>query len=95
MVVTGAYDGLIRFWTSNPNAGIKQTNTPDLKLAGHKSNVNSICFDSDGTRMYSGDGSGLIKIWSSETADAQQQSVLHYECIKTVDALKVSHPHKI
>ena len=86
--MTGAYDGVIRFWDSIPNEGIIQTSSPIVKLAGHKSNINSICFDSDGSRLYSGDGSGIIKIWSNESIDGLKSS-LTYECIKTVDSLKV------
>ena len=88
IAVTGSYDGAIRFWDSRPNEGIIQTNSPVLKLVGHKSNINSLCFDTDGSRLYSGDGSGIIKIWSNESIDGQKHS-LNYECIKTVDALKV------
>lgn len=90
IAVTGSYDGAIRFWDSRPNEGIIQTNSPVLNLVGHKSNINSLCFDADGSRLYSGDGSGIIKIWSNESIDGQKQS-LNYECIKTVDALKVHY----
>lgn len=52
--------------------------------------MNTLCFNADGTRLYSGDGAGVIKIWSSESVDKDDdQRELRYECIKTVDSLKV------
>ena len=61
-----------------------QINTPDRKVDAHKSNINSLCFNNEGTRLFSGDGLGLVKIWNCEDGLV--------ECIKTVDSL---HGHPI
>ncbi len=90
MVITGAYDGMIRLWTLNTQSTLQNTSTPEKKLIGHKSNVNTLCFNLDGSRLYSADGLGFIKVWSSEKMDGNPSQDLSYECIKTIDALQVS-----
>jgi WD40 repeat protein len=34
------------------------------ELNGHKSFVNALCFDDEGSKLYSGDGIGKINVWS-------------------------------
>jgi WD40 repeat protein len=34
------------------------------EIESHKGYVNSVCFDSDGQKMYSADSIGIINIWN-------------------------------
>ncbi|XP_076835204.1 jouberin-like [Brachyhypopomus gauderio] len=64
LVVTGGYDGLLRVW----NLDIKDVNGQLLQeFEGHKTFVNALCFDSEGTRMFSADSAGLIIVWNTTT----------------------------
>ncbi|KAJ3261547.1 Jouberin [Boothiomyces macroporosus] len=83
-IATASYDGIIRIWEHSKKS------EPSKKLRGHTVNVNTIVFSQDGRRIYSGDGSGILKIWSSEKLDGKKDS-LNYECIKTIDTL-MGHP---
>jgi jouberin len=79
VIVTGSFDGSIRFWNVIDEMATNQANTPDKKIEAHKSNINTLCFNADGTRLFSGDGSGIVKIWDCEGQDM--------ECLKTIDSL--------
>ncbi|XP_054018590.1 jouberin [Dryobates pubescens] len=62
LVVTGCYDSVIRIW----NANVKEIHGQLLQeLDGHKSFVNTLCFDAEGLHMFSGDSSGLIIVWDT------------------------------
>ncbi|NWS44033.1 AHI1 protein, partial [Probosciger aterrimus] len=62
LVVTGCYDSVIRIW----NANVKEIHGQLLQeLDGHKSFINTLCFDAEGLHMFSGDGSGLIIVWDT------------------------------
>ncbi|XP_027028556.1 jouberin [Tachysurus fulvidraco] len=61
LVVTGGYDGLLRVW----NVDVKDVNGQLLQeFEGHKAFINALCFDSEGSRMFSADNTGLIIAWS-------------------------------
>ncbi|XP_053489336.1 jouberin isoform X2 [Ictalurus furcatus] len=63
LVVTGGYDGLLRVW----NLDIKDVNGQLLQeFEGHKTFINALCFDSEGSRMFSADNAGLIIAWSTK-----------------------------
>lgn len=57
-------------------------NTPNLIVSGHTSHVNTLCFDTEGTRMVSGDGIGVIKIWN---ISVETNSDICIECIGTIN----------
>lgn len=40
-----------------------------IELDGHSSFVNSICFDKEGTHLYSGDNTGTIYVWNVFVTD--------------------------
>ncbi|XP_018412431.1 PREDICTED: jouberin, partial [Nanorana parkeri] len=62
LVVTGCYDAVIRVW----NVKVKEINGQLLQeFEGHKSFINTLCFDVEGLHMYSGDSSGLIIVWNT------------------------------
>ncbi|KAM7060840.1 jouberin isoform 1-T2 [Acridotheres tristis] len=62
LVVTGCYDSVIRIW----NANVKEIHGQLLQeLDGHKSFINTLCFDAEGHHMFSGDSSGLIIVWDT------------------------------
>ncbi|XP_051503141.1 jouberin [Myxocyprinus asiaticus] len=63
LVVTGGYDGLLRVW----NVDVKDTNGQLLQeFEGHKTFINTLCFDTEGNRMFSADNSGLIIVWGTK-----------------------------
>uniref|UniRef100_UPI00398EEB01 jouberin isoform X2 n=1 Tax=Pristiophorus japonicus TaxID=55135 RepID=UPI00398EEB01 len=71
LVVTGGYDAIIRVWNINVN----EVNGQLLQeLDGHKSFINTLCFDAEGLRMFSGDSSGLIIIWSTFVNEGLQEN---------------------
>ncbi|KAL3869318.1 hypothetical protein ACJMK2_042012, partial [Sinanodonta woodiana] len=62
VVVSGGYDQVIRVWSvddSLPHPILRQ------EIEDHQGHVESICFDDDGTKMYSADSVGCIMIWNS------------------------------
>ncbi|CAH8643974.1 unnamed protein product [Schistosoma mattheei] len=70
LLATACYDRVIRLWS------IKHNETQLLQeLNGvHQSHINSLTFDTDGSRIYSGDALGLIVIWK-ETENQQRKQV--------------------
>ncbi|CAH2250341.1 jouberin isoform X1 [Pelobates cultripes] len=82
LVVTGCYDGVIRVW----NVKMKEVNGQLLQEFNvHKSFINTLCFDSEGIHMYTGDGSGLINIWSAGISrSSRQNSLEHWGILKEI-----------
>ncbi|XP_024121319.1 jouberin isoform X2 [Oryzias melastigma] len=76
LAVTGSFDCLVRVWrldVSDVNGELLQ------EFDGHSSFINSICFDSAGSRMFSADNGGLIMVWKTAMSeDRQQQSCSHW-----------------
>ncbi|KAM3932313.1 jouberin [Leptodactylus fuscus] len=71
LVVTGCYDAVIRVW----NVEVKEVNGQLLQeFDGHKSFINSLCFDAEGLHMFSGDSSGLIIMWNTSISRSSQQN---------------------
>uniref|UniRef100_A0A5K4FC79 SH3 domain-containing protein n=1 Tax=Schistosoma mansoni TaxID=6183 RepID=A0A5K4FC79_SCHMA len=70
LLATACYDRVVRLWS------IKHNETQLLQeLNGvHQSHINSLTFDTDGSRIYSGDALGLIVIWK-ETNNEQRKQV--------------------
>ncbi|KAM9005048.1 jouberin isoform X2 [Sarcophilus harrisii] len=72
LVVTGCYDSVIRVW----NGKVKEVHGQLLQeFDGHKSFINSLCFDTEGLHMYSGDSSGLIIVWNTLVRENEQHPV--------------------
>lgn len=73
LVITGGYDCIIRVWNINVN----EMNGQLLQeLDGHKSFINTLCFDTEGLRMFSGDSSGLIIVWSTIVNESSQENLV-------------------
>ncbi|XP_075059283.1 jouberin isoform X2 [Mixophyes fleayi] len=71
LAVTGCYDAIIRVW----NVKVKEINGQLIQeFDGHKSFINSLCFDADGLHMFSGDSSGLIIVWNTDISRSSQQN---------------------
>ncbi|NXJ67908.1 AHI1 protein, partial [Rostratula benghalensis] len=79
LVVTGCYDSVIRIW----NANVKEIHGQLLReLDGHKSFINTLCFDAEGLHMFSGDSSGQIIVWDTPVKGSSQH--LHWRVNKEI-----------
>jgi len=94
IIVTGAYDCKIRIWLLDEHEGtcglIKEIG---VEASGHEARVNSICFDDEGIRMYSADGSGIIKVWSSRLSgdsDDRRFAGESFSIIRTIEDDEIS-----
>ncbi|XP_072221649.1 jouberin isoform X2 [Leuresthes tenuis] len=78
LVVTGSYDCILRVWrldVGDVNGQLLQ------EFEGHSSFINTVCFDSEGTRMFSADNTGLIIVWKTLVHDGRQrQQPCHHWC---------------
>ena len=85
VMVTGSFDGKIRFWQHHLQA--KSINSQAfLTVEAHSSPVNAIQFSTDYQKMFSGSGSGTIKVWKQELSDAG----INYTLIRAIETLKGS-----
>ncbi|KAF4796289.1 Jouberin [Turdus rufiventris] len=81
LVVTGCYDSVIRIW----NANVKEIHGQLLQeLDGHKSFINTLCFDAQGYHMFSGDSSGLIIVWDTPVKESSPQLFHHWKINKEI-----------
>ncbi|NWT12026.1 AHI1 protein, partial [Vireo altiloquus] len=81
LVVTGCYDSVIRIW----NANVKEIHGQLLQeLDGHKSFINTLCFDAEGHHMFSGDSSGLIIVWDTPVKRSSQHFFQHWKVNKEI-----------
>ncbi|XP_059838469.1 jouberin isoform X2 [Hypanus sabinus] len=80
LVVTGGYDCIIRVWNINVN----EINGQLLQeLDGHKSFINTLCFDAEGLRMFSGDSSGMVIVWSTSVNEGSPENPVQQWSIDT------------
>ncbi|XP_064412135.1 jouberin isoform X2 [Latimeria chalumnae] len=69
LVVTGCYDCVIRVWSIRE----REIHGHLLQeLDGHTSFINTLCFDAEGLRMFSGDSLGQIIIWNTFINEGSQ-----------------------
>ncbi|XP_013927708.1 PREDICTED: jouberin [Thamnophis sirtalis] len=82
LVVTGCYDSVIRVW----NAKVKEIHGQLLQeFDGHKSFINTLCFNAEGFHMFSGDGTGLIIIWNTFVKENSQAPIQHWGIDKEIN----------
>ncbi|XP_034274751.1 jouberin [Pantherophis guttatus] len=82
LVVTGCYDSVIRVW----NAKVKEIHGQLLQeFDGHKSFINTLCFNAEGFHMFSGDGTGLIIIWNTFVKENSQSPIQHWGIDKEIN----------
>uniref|UniRef100_A0A3Q3EKN5 Abelson helper integration site 1 n=1 Tax=Labrus bergylta TaxID=56723 RepID=A0A3Q3EKN5_9LABR len=70
LVVTGGFDSLVRVWrldVDDVNGQLLQ------EFEGHNSFINTVCFDSEGRRMFSADNTGKIIVWKTSVNDSKQR----------------------
>ncbi|TKS86965.1 Jouberin Abelson helper integration site 1 protein -like protein [Collichthys lucidus] len=79
LVVSGGYDSLLRVWrldVDDVNGQLLQ------EFEGHNSFINTVCFDSEGRRMFSADNTGLIIAWRTSVNDSKHRQPCHRWCIE-------------
>ncbi|KAM4724374.1 jouberin isoform 2-T2 [Anableps anableps] len=70
LVVTGSYDCLIRVWRLD----VEDVNGQMLQeFEAHSSFINTVCFDSEGRRMFSADNTGIIIVWKTSVNPSKQR----------------------
>ncbi|XP_021396327.2 jouberin isoform X2 [Lonchura striata] len=81
LVVTGCYDSVIRIWDAN----VREIHGQLLQeLDGHKSFINTLCFDAEGHHMFSGDSSGLIIVWDTPVKGSSPHLFQHWKVNKEI-----------
>nr|XP_033794790.1 jouberin isoform X2 [Geotrypetes seraphini] len=79
LVVTGCYDSVIRVW----NVKVKELHGQLLQeFDGHRSFINTLCFDAEGFHMFSGDSTGLLIIWNTFVNKSSQHHPVQHWSIK-------------
>uniref|UniRef100_A0A673K0A5 Jouberin n=1 Tax=Sinocyclocheilus rhinocerous TaxID=307959 RepID=A0A673K0A5_9TELE len=72
LVVTGGYDGVLRVW----NVHVQDVNGQLLQeFDGHKTFINTLCFDPEGSKMFSADNSGLIIVWGTKVMPGSRRGL--------------------
>ncbi|KAJ3377505.1 Jouberin [Lobulomyces angularis] len=92
ILVTGSFDGEIRIWGYDPYGKYPEKimdEKPLNILTGHKGGVNTLCFDNEGNKLFSGDTLGVIRIWSPQAGNSTAydntfEFVADFKCIKTI-----------
>jgi jouberin len=84
VIATGSYDKKVRIWNRTKGTIITE-------LEGHMGRVNNLCFTPDGTKLFSGDSTGLIKMWSCRlTKDSTENDIRDsFTLLKTIDVTEV------
>lgn len=76
IICTSGYDKVIRVWTINIKKRANQKYGQLLQeLFGHSGYINSTCFSSDGTILYSADSVGNILSWNANSTQGGKQSL--------------------
>ncbi|XP_053447619.1 jouberin isoform X3 [Nycticebus coucang] len=82
LVVTGCYDSMIRIWKVDMR---EDSAILVRQFDVHKSFINSLCFDTEGHHMYSGDCTGVITVWNTYVkVNDLQHSVRHWSINKEI-----------
>ncbi|XP_030665577.1 jouberin isoform X1 [Nomascus leucogenys] len=82
LVVTGCYDSMIRIWKVEMR---EDSAILVRQFDVHKSFINSLCFDTEGHHMYSGDCTGVIVVWNTYVkVDDLEHSVHHWTINKEI-----------
>ncbi|KAI9005896.1 WD40-repeat-containing domain protein [Gaertneriomyces semiglobifer] len=78
LIATGCHDALVRLWPLKPFSQRQARGAVPLRiLSGHASGVHSVTFERDGHRLFTGDATGLIKVWRGGDAGK-------YTCISDI-----------
>ncbi|XP_050643881.1 jouberin isoform X8 [Macaca thibetana thibetana] len=82
LVVTGCYDSMIRIW----KVEMREDSAMLVRQFDvHKSFINSLCFDTEGHHMYSGDCTGVIVVWNTYVkVNDLEHSVRHWTINKEI-----------
>lgn len=84
IVATGAYDGIVRVWVLEDMRARDSKDLEVIELVGHTQTVNALAFDPSGTKFFSGDGNGIVKVWTG--------SLPRFACLFTISSFQVLLP---
>jgi WD40 repeat protein len=101
IIASGGSDNSIRIWKFYPSGTLRsdgrpqkpfmEESTPVNICVGHKAPVNSIVFDEEGKKFYSGDSRGIVRIWSANgNGNKNSGSEGNYDCVKVLPVSDVS-----
>lgn len=87
-MITGGFDHDLRCWKlakaqSDTKADAAAKVLPSGIISGHESFVNACAFNQSGSRFYSADGHGEIRIWECTASDDGAIRV-RFSCLTTV-----------
>ena len=99
IIASGGSDNNIRIWKYYPTGSVRsdgrpqkpfmEESTPINICVGHKAPVNSIVFEEEGRKFYSGDSRGVMRIWNVN-GNKDSMSNGDYDCIKVIPVSDVS-----
>lgn len=103
--ITGASDGIVRFWSTTGAAAQQRGGIECGRLRVSKTGaVQCIRIESRSKRLFCGDSVGILTVWSASSAaapsTATEHALLSYELLKTIDTGQTSvtslslHPRK-
>uniref|UniRef100_A0A7P0Z493 Abelson helper integration site 1 n=1 Tax=Homo sapiens TaxID=9606 RepID=A0A7P0Z493_HUMAN len=92
LVVTGCYDSMIRIWKVEMR---EDSAILVRQFDVHKSFINSLCFDTEGHHMYSGDCTGVIVVWNTYVKINDLEHSVHHWTINKISSKEVCRSSKL
>lgn len=79
-LASGSYDGEVRLWNLTKKKCISSIN-------GHDRFVRGLCFNPDGTRLFSVGDDSTVKVWNTNELDTPSHTFISQVCIINVEQI--------
>lgn len=76
-LASGSYDGEVRLWNLATKKCIRNVN-------GHDRFVRGLCFNPDGTSLFSVGDDSTVKVWNPENFDTPSHTFISQVCKKNI-----------